>query len=43
MGLGSLAEVRELDSRTVIQAMFYDKFKNDYKNTYIHLNSKRNA
>lgn len=41
MGLGSLAQVRELDSRTVLQALAYQKFKSDYQRAYIYLNSKR--
>jgi hypothetical protein len=37
-GYGSLAEVRELDARTVLQAMHYDDFRADYERKFMELN-----
>lgn len=33
-----MAEVRELDARTVLQALEYEGFCNDYERTYLELN-----
>lgn len=38
MGLGSLREVKELDARTVLQALNYEKFCADYEAAYMELN-----
>jgi hypothetical protein len=37
-GLGSLTEVRELDARTVLQSLNYEKFWSDYEAAYLELN-----
>ena len=37
-GLGSLAEVREMDARTVIQALHYESFCDDYERAHWELN-----
>jgi len=37
-GLGSLAEVKELNARTVLQALNYEKFCSDYETAYLELN-----
>lgn len=33
-----MREVRELDARTVLQAIEYEKFCSDYERTYLELN-----
>jgi hypothetical protein len=37
-GYGSLNEVRELDARTVLQALNFEKFTGDYEAAYLELN-----
>jgi hypothetical protein len=37
-GLGSLNEVREFDARTVLQALFYEGFCDDYEKAFWELN-----
>lgn len=37
-GLGSLNEVREFDARTVLQALNYEQFCDDYEAAYVELN-----
>lgn len=34
----SVAEAKELDVRTVVQALAYEKFCNDYEAAYMELN-----
>lgn len=31
IGFGSFNEVRELDARTVLQALYYERFLDDYE------------
>ncbi len=38
IGMGSLAEVREMDARTVLQALSYEKFCADYEAAYMEIN-----
>lgn len=37
-GYGSLNEVREMDARTVLQALFYEDFRSDYELVFMELN-----
>jgi len=37
-GYGSIAEVRELDARTVLQALNYEKFIDDFERAYLEIN-----
>jgi hypothetical protein len=37
-GYGSLREVQEFDARTVLQALNYEGFCNDYESAYVELN-----
>lgn len=37
-GYGTLKEVRELDARTVLQALNYEKFCGDYEAAFVELN-----
>lgn len=36
-GYGSLEEVKEMDARTVLQALNFEKFCNDYDLAYLEL------
>lgn len=38
MGMGSFSEVVELDVRTVLQALNYETFCNDYEFAWMELN-----
>jgi hypothetical protein len=38
VGLGSLSEVREMDARTVLQALNFEKFCSDFEAAYMELN-----
>ena len=40
LGYGSLREVERLDVRTVLQALNYEKFCNDYEAAYIEMNKE---
>lgn len=39
-GYGSYSEVTELDAETVLQALHYEKFLNDYERAAVELNKK---
>lgn len=36
----SIADAAKLDARTVIQALYYEKFKSDYEQAYIEINKE---
>jgi hypothetical protein len=36
----SITEARELDARTVLQALYYEDFCSDYEKAYVELNKK---
>jgi hypothetical protein len=38
LGYGTLSEVKELDARTVMQALNYEKFLNDYESAWWEMN-----
>ena len=38
LGYGNLEEVKKMDSREVLQALFYEKFIHDYEEAYLELN-----
>ena len=38
LGFGTLEQVKQLDSREVLQALFYEKFLSDYEEAYLELN-----
>lgn len=39
-GYGSIQEVRELDARTVLQALNYEKFSDDFERAFMELNKE---
>ncbi len=39
-GYGSLAEVKEMDAREVLQAIHYENFQADYENAYLEINKE---
>jgi len=43
MGMGSMAEVKELDARTVLQALNYEVFCDDWERTYWELNKREHS
>lgn len=40
-GYGTLKEVEDMDARTVLQALHYEKFISDYESAYVELNRKK--
>lgn len=38
MGYGTLAEVKQLTAREVLQAIAYDEFLSDYEAAYVEMN-----
>jgi hypothetical protein len=39
-GFGSLAEVRQMDAREVLQAMNYVKFNSEFEDAYLEMSRK---
>jgi hypothetical protein len=40
-GYGTMAQVRQMTSREVLQALSYEQFINDYQEAYIALNKAK--
>lgn len=38
LGYGTLSDVRKMNAREVLQAIYYDSYLNDYENAYLELN-----